>query len=288
MLYGSYESKNELPPLILPVKDVNFFQRFSPVKGKPFSELEHKMIVDVMNALKPRIIAAESFEMMRKTMVESSAPSLLGASFNSYAMVNCDDDFDTGDAFVEWRVVFSGEKAEDICKMVELPDGSCYIGEWKDGKRHGKGTQKFVDGSSFDGSFVSNEFHGFGEYLYSDGTKYTGEFHNGEIHGHGKCVYSFGDIYEGNFVNGERHGTGVLLSDEGRYEGEFSHDDIEGRGSFKYKDGVHYVGEFRAGLYNGVGYISYSDGSSYTGYFDVGLRHGEGKFLPYKYGRLVH
>ena len=64
------------------------------------------------------------------------------------------------------------------------PDGSKYIGGWKDEKRHGQGT-----------------------YTFSDGEKYIGEFKDGNRHGRGvesierrdeKIGYWLYDMYVGH------------------------------------------------------------------------------------------
>ena len=60
-------------------------------------------------------------------------------------------------------------------------DGSKYVGEFKDGKKHGKGT--------------------FTEIRY--GVKYEGKWKNGRRHGKGIFTFPDGTVYEGRFKNGE-------------------------------------------------------------------------------------
>jgi hypothetical protein len=42
------------------------------------------------------------------------------------------------------------------------PDGSKYIGEFKNGMKNGKGKLKYADGTYYEGSFQDNHFDGYG------------------------------------------------------------------------------------------------------------------------------
>ena len=57
--------------------------------------------------------------------------------------------------------------------------GDKYDGEYKNGKREGKGT-----------------------YTFSDGKKYIGSFKNGKMHGQGILTSSSGNSYEGKWEKG--------------------------------------------------------------------------------------
>ena len=62
-----------------------------------------------------------------------------------------------------------------------FPDGAKYAGEFKDGKKHGRGT--FTD---------------------ADGTKYVGEFKDGKPHGKGTVTLVDGRVLKGIWSNGKR------------------------------------------------------------------------------------
>lgn len=53
-----------------------------------------------------------------------------------------------------------------------------YIGEWKDGKRHGYGKFFYNNGCVYEGFWKNNKKDGFGIYYYFDKTKYVGNFKN--------------------------------------------------------------------------------------------------------------
>jgi hypothetical protein len=68
-----------------------------------------------------------------------------------------------------------------------------YVGECKDGKRHGQGT-----------------------LIYGEtGRKYVGEFKNGEQHGQGTATFPNGEIYVGEFKDGRFHGKGTITLKDG-------------------------------------------------------------------------
>lgn len=108
------------------------------------------------------------------------------------------------------------EEASDIVTIVEK-DGSKYVGQMKDGKYHGKGTQYRPDGSKY----------------------YEGDWVNGKKHGKGTGYRRYGSKwYEGDWVDGNQHGKGTFYYDNGdRYTGEWKNDKGNGWGTFFYADG---------------------------------------------------
>ena len=59
-------------------------------------------------------------------------------------------------------------------------EGDVYSGEWREDKRHGKGTVQYVSGpkgqvvEKFEGDWVSGKMQGQGRYQYADGGVYEG------------------------------------------------------------------------------------------------------------------
>ena len=81
--------------------------------------------------------------------------------------------------------------------------GKKYVGEWKDGKKHGQGTYTYPDGKQYVGEFRNRKKNGQGMEIYPDGTKYEGEFKGGKPHGQGTFTNTDGSWYKGEFVKGE-------------------------------------------------------------------------------------
>ncbi|MDG2187607.1 MAG: hypothetical protein P8K09_05030, partial [Hyphomicrobiales bacterium] len=58
-------------------------------------------------------------------------------------------------------------------------NGEQYVGEHKDGKRHGQGTNTYSNGEQYVGEYKDDEYHGQGTYTFRDGTKQEGIFKEG-------------------------------------------------------------------------------------------------------------
>lgn len=89
------------------------------------------------------------------------------------------------------------------------PDGTEYVGQWKDGKEHGQGIVRWrVDGDTawYSGEWVDGKWHGNGIFSYPDGTKYEGKWKEGERHGQGVETYNgtekVGEWKDGTFYEG--------------------------------------------------------------------------------------
>ena len=55
-------------------------------------------------------------------------------------------------------------------------NGSRYVGEWKEGKKHGQGTYTWSDGKKYVGEYKDGLPNGQGTYTLPNGEKYIGEF----------------------------------------------------------------------------------------------------------------
>lgn len=85
-----------------------------------------------------------------------------------------------------------------------------YVGEFRNGKFHGKGLLKWPNGSSYEGDFVDGNREGHGKFIYHYGDEYVGSFARNKFNGSGKYTWANGDTYEGEFLNGEITGQGLV------------------------------------------------------------------------------
>jgi hypothetical protein len=106
-------------------------------------------------------------------------------------------------------------------------NGYKYVGEWRVGKRNGKGTLS-RGGYLYVGEFKDDVKEGIGSVTEKDGFEYSGEFKKDKFDGMGKALLPNGDRYVGEFKDGKYHGQGTyffrdskLAPDSGRW--------IEGR-----------------------------------------------------------
>ena len=50
----------------------------------------------------------------------------------------------------------------DCQGATKYENGDSYVGEWKDNKRHGKGTYRYADGNKYVGEWKDDDFNGKG------------------------------------------------------------------------------------------------------------------------------
>ena len=130
--------------------------------------------------------------------------------------------FDTDDIF---EGTFLDDKIHSPGKLI--CKNTVYIGELKDGKKHGSGELLFPNNDQYSGNFVEGKMHGNGVYKYVNGDEYNGEWKNDRKDGVGTLKYSSGDIYVGGFMNNEKHGQGSYTYSDGRVvKGMFQYGEI--------------------------------------------------------------
>ena len=101
-------------------------------------------------------------------------------------------------------------KGQDIYQGVncfgsfDYDNGHKYVGQFKNGKRHGLGTFTWA-GNKYAGQFEDDDFNGSGTLTYANGSMYFGQFLANKSEGQG--VYSSssssGRIFVGEFINDE-------------------------------------------------------------------------------------
>ena len=179
-----------------------------------------------------------------------------------------------------------------------------YVGQWRDGSRHGRGKETYADGSSYVGQWEYGRYHGRGKRIFPDQSSYEGEWKNGRFYGRGVRVYEDASSYAGQWKNGLYDGLGTKKNRDGKvvYVGVWRCGKICGRGTYYRPDGtksyvgesidgimhgrgraldesgaVIYEGEFYCDRYDGYGIKRYLDKSIYVGQWERGCCHGRGK-----------
>jgi hypothetical protein len=80
-------------------------------------------------------------------------------------------------------------------------------------------------GHKYEGEFKNDKRHGRGSYTHANGDKYVGEYLNGRRHGQGTETYENGDEYVGSFKDGQRNGQGIYTgANDLKYVGKFIRD----------------------------------------------------------------
>eukprot|EP00899_Mesostigma_viride_P002232 jgi/Mesvir1/12009/Mv00312-RA.1 len=160
-------------------------------------------------------------------------------------------------------------------------DGSQYDGEWKSGKKHGYGKYTWTSGATYEGDWVDNCMQGVGTHVGPDGSRYHGSWRQDKKHGLGTKTFGNGDIYEGLWNNGVSEGPGRYVWANGNeYNGEWKDGTMNGKGTFLWSTQDRYDGEWKDGKEHGAGVFAWADGACFEGTWAAGFKHGTGKFYP--------
>jgi hypothetical protein len=153
-----------------------------------------------------------------------------------------------------------------------------YEGEWKDGKYHGKGKLTYAGGDMYEGEWKDDKKHGKGTFTYAGGEVYEGYWKDDKYHGKGQYTSASGEVYEGEFKDGKQHGKGKYTCASGdSYEGDWKDDKYHGKGKYTYASGEMYEGDWKDDKCNGKGTFTYASGEVYEGYWKDDKYHGKGK-----------
>lgn len=169
-----------------------------------------------------------------------------------------------------------------------MRNGSFYIGEYKNGKKHGQGKfynkpyNTYQEGQWQNGDYVAGtspnpiQKTALSQAQPGDG---FGCVSGNCVNGEGLFKFSHGDLYEGSFVSSKMEGKGTYIFKNGdKYVGSFESGKRNGFGIFYYADGEVYEGNYVNDVKEGQGKNTHASGSFYTGEYKNGKRHGQGEF----------
>lgn len=163
------------------------------------------------------------------------------------------------------------------------PNGLMYEGQWRYGKRSGKGRFIGPKGEAYIGDFEEDSCNGYIEEFQPDGSQYSGTFKAGKRDGFGcyrggsMTKYS-GSVYYGAWEKGCIQGKGVRFFEDGSsYAGEWRGGREDGKGVFSSAAGTLYHGSYKAGECSGSGVCVWTaSGHIYRGDWKAGKRSGTG------------
>ena len=117
-------------------------------------------------------------------------------------------------------IIFSLLLLSSFLTSCTQPNGTKYVGEYKDGKRHGQGTFTHTDGGKFVGEWKDDKPNGQGTFTHYTGKKYVGEWKDGKPNGQGTTTFLDGSKYVGEYKDGRMNGQGTFTHGKGKYEGQ--------------------------------------------------------------------
>jgi hypothetical protein len=188
---------------------------------------------------------------------------------------------------------FDNECVRGNCKdgfaVYFFHSGIKYEGNWKNGKRHGKGTLTYPDGSKYEGEWKNNKMEGYGVKTYANSNlyKYMGDWRNGKKQGQGTQIYINGEQYAGEWRNGEMHGRGIYVAANGRkISGKRKDGILYGLVTEINPDGRTLIVEWKNGNRNGRGILTYPDGTKIKGEWINNRLVGSAEFYLFRYAEF--
>ena len=94
-------------------------------------------------------------------------------------------------------------------------NGDKYVGEFKNGKKHGQGTYTYINGNKYVGEFKDDKWHGQGILTYANGDKYVGGFRKRKAYGQGTFTFASGKKWIGEWDNNKLNGYAFQYNKDG-------------------------------------------------------------------------
>ncbi|XP_071823129.1 alsin-like isoform X4 [Apostichopus japonicus] len=147
-----------------------------------------------------------------------------------------------------------------------------YQGQWRDGKREGRGFLRHPNGDVYLGYFRDNQCNGNGILqCVNPASIYVGQWKKDCFNGYGvKDDSLHGEKYMGFWQDNHRHGDGFVITVDGvYYEGTFNQDKLQGAGILVTEDGTCFQGQLTTGpTLNGKGTLTMPNGDYVEGNFN--------------------
>ena len=99
--------------------------------------------------------------------------------------------------------------------MITLANGDKYLGDWKNGRKHGWGTYTYSNGQKYVGDWEKDKRHGEGTHTFPSGNEYIGDWKDSTMHGQGTLAWANGNKYVGHWKNNTMHGQGTFTWADG-------------------------------------------------------------------------
>lgn len=127
---------------------------------------------------------------------------------------------------------FEGDCSDGFGKMINPKTEEKYEGEWRNGKRDGRGVEFYADGEKkYVGNFKNGKYEGNGSYFYKNGDKYVGKYKNGSMNDDkGYFIFNNNIRLVARVENNIKHGKAMRIYPDGRREDTFFVNDVERKG----------------------------------------------------------
>ena len=158
-----------------------------------------------------------------------------------------------------------------------------YDGKFKDGKRNGKGKELDHKGNIiFEGEYLNGQRNGEAKEYFNSKLIFDGQYINNKRNGKGKEFDHKGNIiFEGVYKNGKRNGKGKVFDNKGKtiFEGKYLNEKKWSGKDYYYKGNIKFEQEYNKGEKSGkiIMKESYKNKIIFEGESLNGQRNGKGK-----------
>ena len=127
---------------------------------------------------------------------------------------------------------FDGDCNNGFGKMINPRTDEKYEGEWRNGKRDGRGVEFYADGEKkYVGNYKNGKYEGNGSFFHKNGDKYVGKYKNGSMNDDkGYFIFNNNIRLVARVENNIKHGKAMRIYPDGRREDTFFVNDIERKG----------------------------------------------------------
>jgi hypothetical protein len=127
---------------------------------------------------------------------------------------------------------FDGDCNNGFGKMINPRTEEKYEGEWRNGKRDGRGVEFYADGEKkYVGNYKNGKYEGNGSFFHKNGDKYVGKYKNGSMNDDkGYFIFNNNIRLVARVENNIKHGKAMRIYPDGRREDTFFVNDIERKG----------------------------------------------------------
>ena len=128
----------------------------------------------------------------------------------------------------EFEGNYHNDMKNGLGKITYLISGDKYEGEFKNDTITGHGKYIWNNKSVYIGEFLEGKMHGRGIYKWPEGNEYEGEYKNNIKEGKGRFKWKNGVIFDGNFLGGKPHGKGELIYKNKKESVEYDNGNLKG------------------------------------------------------------
>jgi hypothetical protein len=97
-------------------------------------------------------------------------------------------------------------------------DGGKYSGEFKDGKKDGRGSLLYANGNRYGGEWKDDKRSGKGTLFLPDGSKISGDWESDQLYGQGVIILANRTRWVQEFKDGKAEGLGIFFRADGSIE----------------------------------------------------------------------